>query len=131
MGFLRPEDGRGGVRVGGGRNRAGDAGQAGVLGGAESLYIPLDALADDPEGAEHLLGEFAERVRPRPGEAECAGGRARIVVPEEGCRRIASLPVSPVLRAMVDAVNSTSLSPSSGGGPNRTSRTACRDFDTL
>ena len=80
----------------------------GFSGGAESLYIPLDALADDREGAERLLGEFALRVRPRLGEVECgiARGRARIVVPEEGCRRVASLPVSPVLRAMVDAVNS-------------------------
>ncbi len=79
----------------------------GFSGGAESFYLPLDVFDDGAE-AERVLREFPELARPRLGDVSCeiVGERARIIVPEEGCRRVAGLPVSPVLLAMVDAVSS-------------------------
>lgn len=71
--------------------------------GAVTLYLPSDCLGDDME-----LSRFTEHVRPKLGNVICTveDGRVRITVPEEGCRYVAGLPVSPVLTAMVDAVMS-------------------------
>lgn len=73
--------------------------------GAVTLYLPLDCLDGD---ADAELSRFREHVRPGLGDVVCTveGDRVRITVPEEGCRYVARLPVSPVLTAMVDAVMS-------------------------
>ena len=80
----------------------------GSAAGAECLYLPLDSVAPggDPAEAAAVARAFAESARPRLGDVVCEvlEGRLRITVPEEGGRYVAGLPVSPVLRLMVDAV---------------------------
>lgn len=80
----------------------------GESGGAESLYLPLSSIDPDEDAAaiRALLDRFEEDARPRLGDVVCdvLEGRVRITVPEEGGRYVAGLPVSPVLRLMVDSV---------------------------
>ncbi len=82
----------------------------GSLSGAESLYLPLSSV--DPDGnvenIRRILDGFRKECRPRLGDVSCEilEGRVRITVPESGGRYVSSLPVSPVLRLMVDAVAS-------------------------
>ncbi|MDO5862130.1 MAG: DUF3877 family protein [Thermoplasmata archaeon] len=82
----------------------------GEAGGAESLYLPLTSISQDEDVDEirSLLDRFEADARPRLGNVTCdiLEGRVRITVPEEGGRYVAGLPVSPVLRLMVDSVMS-------------------------
>ncbi|MGN1045266.1 MAG: DUF3877 family protein [Candidatus Methanomethylophilaceae archaeon] len=73
--------------------------------GSVSLYLPMDTSDTDIGKG---LAAFREGVRPRLGDVECSveDGRIRITVPEEGCGYVSGLPVSPVLRVMVDSVMS-------------------------
>ncbi len=76
--------------------------------GSESLFLPLSSLdADEDRGKiADLMEKLAERCRDSMGEIDYAvmDDRIRITVPEKGSRYVAKLPVSPVLRLMVDSV---------------------------
>ncbi len=82
----------------------------GSLSGAESLYLPLSSVDpdEDVENIRRILDGFRKECRPRLGDVSCEilEGRVRITVPESGGRYVSSLPISPVLRLMVDAVAS-------------------------
>ena len=80
----------------------------GSLSGTESLYLPLSSVDPDEDVGriQDVLDSFRESCRPRLGDVSCEilEGRVRITVPESGGRYVSSLPVSPVLRLMVDSV---------------------------
>ncbi|UAL07298.1 MAG: DUF3877 family protein [Candidatus Methanogranum gryphiswaldense] len=81
----------------------------GLAKGAVSLYIPLDSLFSPDgicNGSNEILDEFMEDSKERLGKVECSilDNRVRIIVPEEGCRYVSTLPVSPVLKVFVDSV---------------------------
>lgn len=80
----------------------------GPVNGAVSLYLPLDSICSHstsncPDGT---LRDFVKNVRSRLGDVEYSikDDRVRITVPKEGCIYVSKLPVSPVLRVMVDSI---------------------------
>ncbi len=80
----------------------------GMAEGAVSLYMPLDSIctSDGTMNSEDILTDFTTAVRSRLGDVDCVieDDRIRITVPEQGCLYAASLPVSPILKVMVDSV---------------------------
>ena len=76
--------------------------------GSESLYLPLSSLDSEEDRGRiaDLMEKLVERCRDSMGDIDYAvmDDRVRIIVPEKGGRYVAKLPVSPVLRLMVDSV---------------------------
>ncbi|MFA6728802.1 MAG: DUF3877 family protein [Prevotella sp.] len=80
----------------------------GFVKGAVSLYIPLDSLSSDGtrNKSRETLDAFIKNSKDKLGNIECSilDNRVRIIVSEEGCRYISTLPVSLVLKIFVNSV---------------------------
>lgn len=80
----------------------------GPVDGTVSLYLPLDSICSHrtPSCPDGLLRDFVNSARSRLGDVEYSikDDRVRITVPKEGCKYVSKLPVSPVLRVMVDSI---------------------------
>ncbi len=80
----------------------------GPVDGAVSLYLPLDSICPHPDTSctDVVLRDFVNSARPRLGDVEYSikDDRVRITVPKDGCTYVSKLPVSPVLKVMVDSI---------------------------